>query len=58
MVGAGGGESVWGILAPRKGVSGVRGTKANPVEGERRLYGFLTTEANNVVAPIHPKLWR
>jgi putative SOS response-associated peptidase YedK len=34
---------------------GVRGTKANPVEGTHRLYGFLTTEANGVVGPIHPK---
>ena len=35
--------------------NGVRGTKANPVEGSHRLYGFLTTEPNSVVAPIHPK---
>jgi putative SOS response-associated peptidase YedK len=35
--------------------NGVRGTKANPVEGEHRLYGFLTTEANGVVGAIHPK---
>lgn len=35
--------------------TGTRGTKANPVEGEHQLYGFLTTEANAVVAPIHPK---
>ena len=34
---------------------GVRGTKKNPVEGKHLLYGFLTTEANAVVAPIHPK---
>ena len=34
---------------------GVRGTKAAPVEGEHLLYGFLTTEANAEVAPIHPK---
>ena len=34
---------------------GTRGTKANPVEGEHHLFGFLTTEANGVVAPIHPK---
>ena len=34
---------------------GVRGTKANPVEGEHRLYSFLTTEANSVVGPVHPK---
>ena len=34
---------------------GTRGTKASPVEGEHQLFGFLTTEANAVVAPIHPK---
>ena len=34
---------------------GTRGTKASPVEGEHHLFGFLTTEANAVVAPIHPK---
>ena len=34
---------------------GTRGTKAAPVIGEHRLYGFLTTEPNSIVAPIHPK---
>lgn len=34
---------------------GVRGTKANPVEGEHQLYGFLTCEPNAVVETIHPK---
>ena len=34
---------------------GKRGTKANAVEGEHQLYGFLTTDANAEVAPIHPK---
>ncbi len=34
---------------------GIRGTKAAPVVGEHRLYGFLTTEPNSIVAPIHPK---
>lgn len=34
---------------------GVRGTKASPVEGKHVLYGFLTTDANAEVAPIHPK---
>jgi putative SOS response-associated peptidase YedK len=34
---------------------GTRGTKANPVEGEHQLFGFLTTEANGVVGPVHPK---
>jgi putative SOS response-associated peptidase YedK len=34
---------------------GVRGPKSAPVEGRHELFGFLTTEANAVVAPIHPK---
>lgn len=29
--------------------TGVRGTKANPVEGEHRLFAFLTTEPNALV---------
>ena len=33
----------------------MRGTKANSVEGEDRLYGFLTTEPNGIVGPVHPK---
>jgi hypothetical protein len=33
----------------------VRGPKSAPVEGEHELFGFLTTEANAIVAPIHPK---
>lgn len=34
---------------------GVRGTKANPVEGEHKLFGFLTCEPNAEVGAIHPK---
>jgi putative SOS response-associated peptidase YedK len=34
---------------------GKRGTKASPVEGEHQLYGFLTTDPNAEVEPIHPK---
>ena len=34
---------------------GVRGPKSAPVDGEYELFGFLTTEANAIVAPIHPK---
>ena len=41
-----------GIWRPWKGV---RGTKANPVDGEHKLFAFLTTEPNDIVAPIHPK---
>ena len=32
-----------------------QGHKAAPVEGEHLLFGFLTTDANAEVAPIHPK---
>jgi putative SOS response-associated peptidase YedK len=35
--------------------TGTRGTKAAPVEGEHLLFGFLTCDANALVAPIHPK---
>ena len=35
--------------------TGTRGTKAEPVTGEHRLFAFLTCEANDVVRPIHPK---
>jgi putative SOS response-associated peptidase YedK len=34
---------------------GTRGPKSAPVDGEHELFGFLTTEANAIVAPIHPK---
>jgi putative SOS response-associated peptidase YedK len=34
---------------------GTRGTKANPIEGEHQLFGFLTTGPNDVVGAIHPK---
>jgi putative SOS response-associated peptidase YedK len=34
---------------------GARGPKSAPVEGEHELFGFLTTEPNAIVAPIHPK---
>jgi putative SOS response-associated peptidase YedK len=33
----------------------VRGPKSAPIEGEYELFGFLTTTANAIVAPIHPK---
>lgn len=35
--------------------SGTRGTRKNPVEGNHTVYGFLTTEPNAVVAPVHAK---
>jgi putative SOS response-associated peptidase YedK len=34
---------------------GVRGPKSAPVEGRHELFGFLTTDANAIVAPIHPR---
>lgn len=34
---------------------GKRGTKANPVDGEHQLFGFLTTQANAEVGAIHPQ---
>jgi putative SOS response-associated peptidase YedK len=35
--------------------TGKRGTKANPVEGEHTLFGFLTCDSNDVVGAVHPK---
>ncbi|ACL60485.1 SOS response-associated peptidase [Methylobacterium nodulans] len=36
--------------------TGLRGPKRDePVAEEHRLYAFLTTEANGVVGPVHPK---
>lgn len=35
--------------------SGARGTKKDPVHGNHLLYTFMTTEANDVVAPVHAK---
>jgi putative SOS response-associated peptidase YedK len=35
--------------------TGVRGTKKEPVEGEHEIYAFLTTSANGLMKPIHPK---
>jgi putative SOS response-associated peptidase YedK len=35
--------------------TGARGTKANTQTGEHELFGFLTTEPNNEVLPIHSK---
>jgi putative SOS response-associated peptidase YedK len=34
---------------------GTRGTQKAPEQGEHLLYGFLTTEANGMVAPVHAK---
>ena len=35
--------------------TGTRGTKADPVTGEHRLFAFLACAANDVVRPIHAK---
>jgi putative SOS response-associated peptidase YedK len=35
--------------------TGTRGTKKDPVEGEHKLFSFLTTEPNSIVKPIHEK---
>lgn len=35
--------------------TGERGSQKNPRPGEHELFGFLTTDANSVVKPIHPK---
>lgn len=36
-------------------VQGERGTKSKPEAGPHNVFGFLTTEPNTVVEPIHPK---
>jgi putative SOS response-associated peptidase YedK len=41
-----------GIWTPWRGS---RGTAANRVEGKHQVFGFLTTEANSMVAPVHAK---
>ena len=35
--------------------NGDRGTKSKPIPGPHQVCGFLTTEANAMVAPIHAK---
>lgn len=35
--------------------SGERGSMKNPRPGEHSLFGFLTSDSNEVVRPIHPK---
>jgi putative SOS response-associated peptidase YedK len=34
---------------------GMRGPKSALIDGKHEVFGFLTTEANAIVAPIHPK---
>lgn len=35
--------------------TGTRGTKADPIETEHKLFAFLTCQPNAIVGPIHPK---
>ena len=35
--------------------TGTRGTKAKPIDGDHKVFAFLTTAPNALVAPIHPK---
>ena len=35
--------------------NGDRGTKSKPIPGPHQVYGYLTTQANAVVAPIHAR---
>ena len=35
--------------------NGDRGTKSKPIPGPHQVFGFLTTQANAIVEPIHPK---
>jgi putative SOS response-associated peptidase YedK len=39
----------------RRGIRACRGAKSNLLDGEHLLFGFLTTEPNDTVAPVHPK---
>ena len=43
------------IVRPWRSWQGVRGTKANPVEGNHMLFSFLTTEPNAEVGEVHEK---
>lgn len=44
-----------GIWRPWTGVRGTKKENPDRVEEEHRLFSFLTTEANGVVRPVHPK---
>jgi hypothetical protein len=48
-------NDVIGDLVAFSEVKSDRGTKSKPIPGPHLVYGFLTTEPNAVVAPIHPK---
>jgi hypothetical protein len=55
MIRAGRGSAALRLCGLVDPLAGVRGPKSAPIEGEHELFGFLTTEANAIVAPIHPK---
>jgi putative SOS response-associated peptidase YedK len=40
---------------PRLRVKADSPTSAYPIEGQHRPFGFMTTEPNGVVAPVHAK---
>jgi putative SOS response-associated peptidase YedK len=44
-----------GIWRPWTGVRGTKKENPDRIEEEHRLFPFLTTEANGVVGPVHPK---
>lgn len=44
-----------GIWRPWTGVRGTKKENPDRVEEEHRLFSFLTTEANGIVGPVHPK---
>ena len=44
-----------GIWRPWTGVRGTKKENPDRAEEEHRLFSFLTTEANGVVGPVHPK---
>src|SRR3979490_752444 len=43
------------LLASGPNTKATGGTKSKPIPGPHFVYGFLTTEPNAIVAPIHPK---
>lgn len=44
-----------GIWRPWTGVRGTKTENPDRIAEEHRLFSFLTTEANGVVGPVHPK---
>ncbi len=51
----GGGPSIVRVRRHLVHLAGLCGTQKNPVDGEHTLYGFLITEPNSVVRPVHSK---